>query len=127
MPIAKAQGFVMRNAIAGEAKVYPLDHRGLFDSQEAKSSEQPPNDRPKRKRAKKIRSELGPFETSCKSFDRGDRVVEIVRITPAAITYRLRGLTNEYTLPHSTAFQKALSIDAGFDTGPRQGAIKRGI
>ena len=85
-----------------------------------------PNPAAKRKRAKKLRGELGPYETACHYFDRGNRPIEITRITAMGITYRLRGTTDEYVLPHGTGFQKALSIKAGVDTGPRTGAIKRG-
>ena len=79
-----------------------------------------------RKRARKIRCELGPFETDCSTFDRGMRKIEIVRITPAAIVYRLLGTHEEYTLPHGVAFLKALSVKTTFDVGPRSGAIRRG-
>jgi hypothetical protein len=81
----------------------------------------------KRKRAKKIRQPLGPYQTAAVSFDRGTRAIEIVRINPSGITYRLKGRSEQYTLPHGVAFLKAVSLGAGFDTGPRESKqIRRG-
>ena len=80
-----------------------------------------------RRRARTIRGELGPFATSALMFDKGrDRPVEIARITPRAIFYRLKGHGEEHCLPHATAALKALSLVADFDAGPRSGRIKRG-
>jgi hypothetical protein len=85
-----------------------------------------PPEREKQKTAKKIKLFIGPFKTSCTTFERGTREIEIVKVTPLAIIYRLKGRQEEYTLPHETAFQKAVAIQAGLDTGPRSGRIKRG-
>lgn len=85
-------------------------------------------EKPRRKRARKLKSDppLGPFDTSAFAFDRGERAIEIVRLTPAAIVYRLKGLPDEYTLPHGVAFLKAVGLTADFDTAPRDGRIRRG-
>lgn len=93
--------------------------------------------RPRRPRARKLRGELtlfdpaqqqlGPFETAATFFAGGSRrVIEISRITPSAIYYRLRGTSAEMCLPHAIAYQRATAAVAGFDTGPRAGPIKRG-
>lgn len=103
-----------------------ISNTTLFDRPPGGGIKSDPDHRPKRKRARKIRGELGPFETSVTCFDRGERAVEIVRITPAAIVYRLRGLADEFSLPHGAAFLRAVSIRANIDTAPRSGAIRRG-
>jgi hypothetical protein len=83
-------------------------------------------EKPKRARAKKIKGSIGPFQTACTTFERGTREIEISKVTPLAVIYRLKGRSDEYTLPHEVAFQKAVSVQAGVDTGPRTGRIKRG-
>jgi len=81
----------------------------------------------RRKRAKKIRRELGPFETACSTFERGDhRIIEISRITPDASYYPARGIKGELSLPHGVAYTEAVGLGAQVDTSPRVGAIRRG-
>lgn len=79
----------------------------------------------RKKKAKKMRVELGPYETACSTFERGkERIIEI-RVTPAAIFYRVRGLPDEFMLPHAVARLKAISIKADFDTSARKGKVSR--
>ena len=81
----------------------------------------------KRQRARQIKGQLGPFETVKTSFDKGkDRRIEIVRVTPSVITYRLKGMHEEYALPHEVGFSKALGLGVGVNTSPRQGRMARG-
>lgn len=76
----------------------------------------------RRKRARKIKVPLGPYETNYSSFETGKhRLIEIVRITPDAIVYRLKGKSEEFSLPHNVAFAKAIGLKANIDTGPREG------
>lgn len=75
----------------------------------------------------KIHSSIGPFETAATSFDKGVRAIEIVRITPHGITYRLKGRSDEYTITHEQAFMRAISNAVGFDTAARESTrITRG-
>ena len=76
----------------------------------------------KRSRARKIKGMgLGPFETLCHSMDRGhERRIEIVRVTPCLICYRLVGQSKEFSISHSAAFQRAVAQAAGFDPSPRE-------
>jgi len=81
----------------------------------------------KRKRARKIRTPLGPFETAATTFEKGaHRIIEIVSISPRAIVLRARGLRGDWILPIGVAYTKAVGIGADVDTGPRVGAIRRG-
>jgi hypothetical protein len=77
-----------------------------------------------RKHARKIKGSIGPFQTACVSED-GGRQIEIVRITPLSIVYRVKGKSEEYTLKHETAYLKAVCVKAGFDASPRTGRISR--
>ena len=80
-----------------------------------------------RPRARKIRVEIGPFATACSTFERGkNRPIELARITPMGLVYRLKGSAGSYAIPHETAFQKAVSLAVNLDTGPREGPIRRG-
>lgn len=85
----------------------------------------PPSDPPK-KRAKKIKGMLGPYQTTATHFDAGERMVIIESITPAGITYKLKGRPEKYTIGHGAAFQRAVSITHNIDLSPREGRIKRG-
>lgn len=82
--------------------------------------------KPKRPRATKIKTAIGPFQTSCSSFNRGQRDVEIVRITPHAIFYRHKGLHDEFALPHQVGLDKAMALAAGAKTDPRTGDPQNG-
>lgn len=71
---------------------------------------------PRRRRARKIRSPLGPFATSCKTFERGrDREIEIVRITPAVAVVRLKGCSEEYACPWTVVYQRGVAAAANFN------------
>ncbi len=75
---------------------------------------------------RKIKGNLGPYQTSCTTFERGQRQILIQRVTPAGIIYRLKGIATEYVLPHEIAFTRAVSIAADANTLPRKGRIRRG-
>jgi len=76
--------------------------------------------KPKRLHARKIRKPLGPFQTVCTARDKGkDRQIELVKLTPHGLVYRLKGLSNEFTVGHEVCFARAVSIAAGFNAGPR--------
>jgi hypothetical protein len=82
----------------------------------------------RRPHARKIKGRLGPFATECAAFDKGrTREIEIVSVTPHGITYRLKGQSAQYTIGHAAAFQRAVSVAAGVETGPRSGRIVRGM
>ena len=78
-------------------------------------------------RARKLNSPVGPFKTTTTFYEKGkDRTIEINSINAKGAWYRLQGQSDCYFLPHEVALQKAMSIKAGFDTGPRGGSLKRG-
>jgi len=84
--------------------------------------------KPKRLKAKKLQHPAGPFQTSCSSFEKGKmRDIEISKITPAAIVYRFKGMNDEFSLPHGIGMQKAQSLAANIDTGPRSGGLTRSL
>jgi hypothetical protein len=79
----------------------------------------PAEPKPKRKPAKRIKGVMGPFKTCHTAPSKGTRDIEIASITEDAIVYRLKGLSDTFLLPHSIAFDKAVSVQAGFEMGPR--------
>jgi hypothetical protein len=73
----------------------------------------------KRPRARKLTKPIGPYRTTATMFERGkDREVEISRITPHAIFYRIRGFAAEYSLPHAVGCLRAIALAAGADIEP---------
>lgn len=84
----------------------------------------------RRPAARKLRKPLGPFQTAATAFEHGrERPIQIVRLTPLGIVYRVMGSAREYVLPHGVAFIKALAIAAGANVDPRAGrssSVSRG-
>jgi hypothetical protein len=87
--------------------------------------EEQPVVKPKRPRAKKMPTALGPYQTACTSFDGGTRAIEVT-LTALGVYYRLKGRPEEYLLPHEAGFLKAVANKCNVIVDPRKGRIKRG-